>query len=111
MMRRWLTNLADAVPFERLASAVPFERRQPPPSGPGVGTGGLGLAALLLGAGLMYFFDPEAGARRRGVLGTTLRDLARRMGMALDDASRDMVNRAREVGVVRRPMTAESQLP
>jgi hypothetical protein len=110
-MRRWLTNLTDAIPFEKLTDAIPFERRQAPPSGPGVGTGGLGVAALLLGAGLMYFFDPEAGARRRSALGATLTDLARRMGMALDDASRDMVNRAREVGIVRRPMTAESQLP
>lgn len=100
-MRRWLTDLTDA---------IPFERRQARPSGPGVGTG-LGVAALLLGAGLMYFFDPEAGARRRAALGTTITDFARRMGMALDDASRDMVNRAREVGVVRRPMTVESQLP
>ena len=110
-MRRWLSDLTNAIPFEKLTDAIPFERRQAPPSGPGVGTGGLGVAALLLGAGLMYFFDPEAGARRRAALGTTLTDLARRMGMALDDASRDMVNRAREVGVVRRPITAESQLP
>lgn len=99
-MRRWLADLSEA---------IPFERRQPPPSGPGVGTGGLGVAALLLGAGLMYFFDPEAGARRRAAIGATLADFARRMGMAVDKASRDIVNRAREVGVVRRPMTAESQ--
>jgi len=100
-MRRWLTNLTDA---------LPFERRQPPPSGPGVASG-LGLAALLVGAGLMYFFDPEAGARRRTALAAMLTDLARRMGVVLDDASRDVVNRAREVGVVRRPIPAESQLP
>lgn len=100
-MKRWLADLADAIPFER----------RPPPSGPGVGTGGLGLAALLLGAALMYFFDPEAGQRRRAALQTTITDLARRMGMALDDASRDMVSRARELGVVRRSMTAESQSP
>ena len=101
-MRRWLSDLTEA---------IPFERRQPPPSVPGVGTGGLGLAALLLGAGLMYFFDPQAGARRRAAIGATLSDFARRTGIVLDDASRGMVNRAREVGVVRRPMTAESQLP
>jgi hypothetical protein len=101
-MKHWLTNLADS---------MPFERRQPPPSGPGVATSGLGLAAVLLGAGLMYFFDPEAGARRRAALAAMITDLARRVGGTLDDASRDMIDRAREMGVVRRPMTAESQLP
>jgi hypothetical protein len=98
-MARWLNDLAEAIPFERRQS----------PSGPGVGTGGFGVVALLVGAGLMYFFDPEAGPRRRAAAQAALTDLARRMGGVLDDASRDVVSRARELGVVRRPMTSESQ--
>jgi hypothetical protein len=101
-MRHWLSDLTDA---------IPFERRQPPPTTPGVGAGGLGVAALLLGAGLMYFFDPEAGARRRAAIGASLTALAHRLGMALDDASRGMADRARDMGVVRRSMAAESQSP
>jgi hypothetical protein len=93
-MARWLSDLADSLPFER--------RRQP--SGPGLGAGGLGLVALAVGASLMYFLDPEAGSGRRAALRTALNDLASRMGVVLDDASRDVARRAQDLGVVRRTM-------
>ncbi|MGH7323565.1 MAG: hypothetical protein ACREJ9_02830 [Candidatus Rokuibacteriota bacterium] len=99
-MARWLNDFVDTLPFER--------RR---PQSTGLGAGSLGLLALGLGAGLMYFFDPELGYRRRAAFRTALGDLRRRTGEALDDASRDVARRARAVGVVRSATPPEAQLP
>lgn len=98
-MARWLNDFVETLPFER--------RRQ----SSGLGSGSLGLIALGLGAGLMYLFDPELGARRRAALWTSLTDLSRRTGEALDDASRDVARRARSFGVVRGTTPPEAQLP
>lgn len=99
-MAPWLSDLVDTLPFER--------RR---PQSTGLGPGGLGLLALGLGAALMYFFDPELGARRRVALWAALGHVTRRTGEALDDASRDVARRARALGVVRPVIPPEAQSP
>jgi hypothetical protein len=104
-MRQWLDKLSDAIPDrlsqklgdalpDRLSQALPMERRSPRRTGLGTG---LGLVGVGLGAGFMYFFDPDTGARRRAQLRARLEGLARRTSEAVDDASRQMKTRAREV--------------
>ena len=85
-------KLSDALP-DRLSQAFPMERRS---RRTGLGTG-LGLVGVGLGAGFMYFFDPDTGARRRALLRARLEGLARRTSEAVDDASRQMKSRAREM--------------
>lgn len=48
---------------------------------------------VALGAGVMYLFDPERGARRRGVLRDKITSAARRLARQLDRAARDVRNR------------------
>ena len=50
--------------------------------------GGVGL-----GAGLMYFFDPQLGRRRRAVLRDRLTSLLRQTGGVVCDRARDLRNR------------------
>ncbi len=100
-MASWIRDMVDTLPFER--------RRQG--SATDLGSGGVVVLALVLGAAFMYLFDPEQGARRRASLLTTLEDFARRTGAFLEDASRDVVGGARSLGVVRRATPPESQSP
>jgi hypothetical protein len=105
-MTSWVRDMVDTLPFERL----PFERRRRTTSSDLSG-GGMVVLGLALGAGLMYLFDPELGARRRANLRATVRDWGRRTGTFLEDASRDVVGGARTLGVVRRARPPESQSP
>jgi len=100
-MTSWVRDMVDTLPFERRRNVAATD----------FSAGGLVVLALALGAGLMYLFDPELGARRRARLRTTLEDLARRTGAFLEDASRDVVGGARTLGVVRRATPPEAQSP
>ncbi|MBX6316597.1 MAG: BON domain-containing protein, partial [Isosphaeraceae bacterium] len=51
------------------------------------------LALLGLGAGLMYYFDPDRGRRRRGLVRDQLQHLAHQVGDALEATARDVWNR------------------
>ncbi len=55
------------------------------------------LTAAGIGAGLMYFFDPQQGDRRRALVRDQLASAANRTGRAADVTSRDVRNRARGV--------------
>jgi uncharacterized membrane protein len=50
-----------------------------------------------LGAGLMYFFDPARGRRRRAWLGDELTHMAHRAAYATDVTSRDIAHRTRGI--------------
>ncbi len=50
-----------------------------------------------LGAGLMFFFDPRQGRRRRALARDKVGSRLRRAGDALDARTRDIANRARGV--------------
>jgi hypothetical protein len=80
----------------------------------GAGAGGLALAGLggaLLGAGLMYLFDPEAGRRRRALLRERLGRYVDRTTEAVDVKSRDVVSRTRGLVVeLRDRMRGESRV-
>jgi hypothetical protein len=52
-------------------------------------------AGVTLGAGAVYFLDPEMGRRRRALFRDRLQRLARRARQDLDIAARDLSNRAR----------------
>ncbi|HEY3246485.1 MAG TPA: SRPBCC family protein [Phycisphaerae bacterium] len=52
------------------------------------------IRGLGLGAGLMYFFDPHAGRRRRKLVRDKLVRAVHETSNALDKASRDLLNRA-----------------
>jgi hypothetical protein len=102
-MTSWVREMVDT---------LPFERRRPVSTTPYGAGGGLVMIALVLGAGLMYLFDPELGARRRARLRTLLEDLGRRSGEVLQGASRDVLGGgARRLGVVRRATPPEAQSP
>jgi hypothetical protein len=53
------------------------------------------LTSIGLGAGLMYFYDPTRGNRRRAMLRDKAHSIRRRSDDAIDVALRDMRNRAR----------------
>jgi hypothetical protein len=55
------------------------------------------LAAIGVGAGVMYVLDPEGGRRRRAVARDRMRSVVARTGDAVDVTSRDMRNRAQGV--------------
>lgn len=55
------------------------------------------LTGLMMGAGLMYYLDPDRGRRRRSMLRDQFVHLSHQTEGALDTAARDMRNRA--VGV------------
>jgi hypothetical protein len=48
----------------------------------------------LVGAGALYFFDPQLGRRRRALLEDQLRRFSRQATDGLDAALRDLNNRA-----------------
>ena len=48
----------------------------------------------LLGAGALYFFDPQLGRRRRALLEDQFRRFSRKSSEGLDAALRDLNNRA-----------------
>lgn len=50
-----------------------------------------------LGAGVMYFFDPDKGRRRRAWLHDRLTHLGNRLGYAADVTSRDIAHRTRGI--------------
>jgi uncharacterized membrane protein len=53
------------------------------------------ITSIGLGAGLMYFYDPSRGNRRRAMLSDKVHSVRRRSDHAIDVAVRDMRNRAR----------------
>jgi hypothetical protein len=55
------------------------------------------LAAIGVGAGVMYVLDPEGGRRRRALARDRMRSVVARTGDAVDVTSRDMRNRAQGV--------------
>ncbi len=55
------------------------------------------LSALGLGAGLMYFFDPQYGNRRRSMVKDQANSLLNQSDTFIEKASRDIRNRARGV--------------
>jgi hypothetical protein len=55
------------------------------------------LKGLGLGAGLMYFFDPEMGPRRRSLLGDRITELGHELEEALTATTRDVKVRAQGV--------------
>jgi hypothetical protein len=55
------------------------------------------LGGIGLGAGLMYIFDPDRGARRRGVARDKITSAVNRTGETISSKSRDLSNRARGV--------------
>jgi hypothetical protein len=59
------------------------------------------LTGGLLGAGAMYFFDPQQGRRRQALLEDQCRRLSRETTEGLDAAWRDLGNRAR--GTIAQP--------
>jgi hypothetical protein len=68
------------------------------PARRGPGAGRLALAAVggaLLGAALMYLFDPEAGRRRRAVARERLGSYVGRTTEAVDETSRHVMARTR----------------
>jgi hypothetical protein len=92
---RWSQLQTLAALGAMLPVALPGARRRRR-SAPG-GTD-VALAALLgagVGAGLMYLFDPEAGARRRASAREAVLSVLRETGEAVNGGSRDVVNRAR----------------
>ena len=50
-----------------------------------------------IGAALMYFFDPERGARRRAMARDKLNRAAHVTGDSIGSTARDVANRARGV--------------
>src|SRR5688572_3940629 len=55
------------------------------------------LTSLGLGAGLMYFFDPRLGTRRRALVRDKANSLVNRLDDSVDVAMEDMRNRTRGV--------------
>jgi hypothetical protein len=55
------------------------------------------LKGLGLGAGLMYFFDPDMGPRRRSLLGDRMTELGHELEAALGATTRDLKVRAQGV--------------
>ena len=55
------------------------------------------LKGLGLGAGLMYFFDPEAGEQRRSVVGDRMKGLGHELEESLSASSSDLKSRAEGV--------------
>jgi hypothetical protein len=53
---------------------------------------------FVLGAAVMYIFDPDRGRRRRAIVIDKLAGSLNQLGDAADVAGRDLVNRARGVG-------------
>ena len=64
-----------------------------------------GLRALVTGAVAMYFFDPEAGRRRRALVRDQLVRWARKGRDEVETNVRDVANRARGVAAVARRAT------
>jgi len=52
------------------------------------------LKGVGLGAGLMYFFDPDRGNRRRALVRDKAIHTTNQLGKTIDSASRDLTNRA-----------------
>jgi uncharacterized membrane protein len=67
------------------------------------------LTKVGLGAGLMYFLDPERGNRRRALVRDQVTSLLHKSDDAIDKTARDMRNRAQ--GVVREMMGTVSRDP
>lgn len=64
-----------------------------------------GVASIIgtgIGAGLMYYLDPERGRRRRAMVRDQMSHGLRKAVAGMDAASRDVVNRVRGTGAVAR---------
>lgn len=64
-------------------------------SGHAVGWSATGVGTLLIGAGVMYFLDPERGRSRRAWAGQKLTKIVNDTGTAARRTGRDLANRAR----------------
>lgn len=60
----------------------------------------LAAVAAGVGAGLMYLFDPERGARRRGILRDKAASMSRRLALGIGGAARDVRNRANRLPTI-----------
>lgn len=69
------------------------------------------MSGLLLGAGLMYYLDPERGRRRRALMRDQLTHLSHRADEAMDTAARDMRNRATGVAAEARGRVHSAAAP
>ena len=66
---------------------------------------------VLLGAGTMYFFDPQLGRRRRALLEDQLRRFSRQASEGLDAAIRDLNNRAQGTAVEMQHLFSREEIP
>lgn len=69
------------------------------------------LAGVGVGAALMFFLDPDRGARRRNVVRDQVMSTARSLGESLRDRSVDARNRARGRAVELRARLVEEDVP
>lgn len=83
-MTEWLRDWTERIPFER-------RRRRFTPAR----ASALALLGAIVGAALMYLFDPAQGGRRRALGRDRVVSLARRSGETADSASREALGRAR----------------
>jgi len=77
----------------RLARAIDPDHVRGP--GHAVGWSAAGVGTLLLGAGVMYFLDPERGRSRRAWAGQKVTRIVNDTGTAARRAGRDLANRTR----------------
>ena len=75
------------------------------------GPGAMFLAGLGIGAGLMYMYDPDQGARRRSVARDKVTRLGRAGSELWDKAARDLGNRARGIMASARGGLAAQEVP
>lgn len=69
------------------------------------------LTGAIAGAALMYFLDPDRGARRRGLVRDKLVHLNRKMELGLDQAARDARNRSAGLAARTRRQFDEDDAP
>lgn len=69
------------------------------------------IGGLLLGAGLMYYLDPDRGRRRRALVRDQVTHLTHSADDAVDAAARDMRNRAIGVAAEARGRVTSGQAP
>jgi hypothetical protein len=90
---RRVRTMSDLGRVRAVSDRLPFEL---PARRAGAGTVVMAaLAGAVIGAALMYVMDPERGRRRRALIRDRVSAIARQTSEAMDDRSRDVVNRAR----------------